>query len=542
MKNLLLKAEKLPAFWMGAFLACLFSFFYWISIYNIPFEQMEGIARGWNLASQMSWPDFFYYLLRPVSTALTSSGQHLIDVRVSESMIQKVLYIFWGESLPALRVMNIAAAFILILLYFRLLLNLTRNKIASFLAVFFLFATPAYLWVMMEYGDYAPTDQVFLLTYFFLLFHVFTAAASETKNKFPFALKILALWFWGMVTINAKEPNKLLVPAVSWALLLINPGFNLFCNQKKLKRLLSIAGCVLVLSLPLVLVEFKGVNPMKLSWSGPFHQFFFQPNGWEDEKRMCLFTLERVLPVSVLANFGFFLCWPLLILLVLRLLRVFKNTPEPQPKPVISTPLFLAVWFFVSTAFYIFQDSDTFFRYLSWSLMPFTAVCAVFLTDTLRRMSPKTKALTALLLCGLVSYKIADNFQHSLFFRRQLEKIWISKWAFQQKVYEDSQGIEKASLFKLYDFWSYDPFAIEQFPYMPPANVQADTLETPAFKAKLDKMKKMYFVSYAEITKPGVTPLAKIDVDRLSVLSAMRSNRKKKQPSYYHLYRIDAQP
>lgn len=544
MRNLIRKIAAASPLQISLFLGCLFTAYFTVALQGIPFEQMEGVARGWNLAAKMSWPDFFYYLLRPVSAALTSSGQHLIDVRVSESMIQKVLYIFWGESMTALLVMNVIAAGILTVLFFRLTFYFTKNKLSSLLAVLFLFTTPAYVWVVMEYGDYSPTDQVFLLSYFFYFFYMITGSAAEIKSKFNFALKTVFLWLLGMVTLNAKEPNKLLLPALSWAVLLFNPRHNIWKPASgKRWPLIAIAVCLFILSLPLVFVEFKGAKPIELSWNGPFSQFFFQPNGWEDEKKMCLFTVERVLPVSVLANFGFFLCWPMLILLALRITRVIRGDRNSAVTPnMISTPLFLGLWLLGSTAFYLFQDSDTFFRYLSWALMPFTIICAVFLTDTVRKISPKFRRITALILCALVIYKITDNFQHSLFFRRQLEKIWSPKWTFQEKVYADYKNLGKTSLFGLYDFWSYDAYAIEQFPYMPPANITAEKLETPEFKAKLKELGKMYFVSYSAIENgPGkITPLAKVDVDRLSFLSAMRANRKKKPASYYYLYRIDA--
>lgn len=538
MKDSIQKIAKLPSALLALFLSGFFAFYFAVALQGIPFEQMEGIPRGWALASKMSWPEFFQYLLRPVSTALTSSGQHLADVRISESMVQKFLYMFWGESMMPLLVMNVLAAALLVILFFNLAFYLTANKLSSLLATVFLFTTPVYLWVVMEYGDYAPTDQVFLLAYFFLFFNLM---GLRKKISGVTVLKIILLWLTGMIAVHAKEPNKLLVPAVSWALLFLNPKNNLWKPAAGKLWSVLMAGCVFILSLPLVLVEFKSQKPLVLSWNGPFNQFVFQTNGWEDEKAMCLFTLERVLPVSVLANFGFFLCWPLLILAAWRLVGLFKKQNAVMPERPISAWLFLGVWLSVSVSFYLIQDSDTYFRYLSWALMPFALVAAVFLTRTVSLITPKIRIAVAILLCGLVIFKIADNFQHSLFFRRQLEKIWAPKWSFQEKVYQDSQNLDKVSLFGLYDFWSYDPFAIEQFPYMPPANVTPEKLNSPEFLNNLKKFGKMYFVSYSEITAgPGkITQLAKMDVDRLSTLSAMRANRKKKPASFYYLYRID---
>ena len=548
--------------------ALLVFFLFYFSLYlqNIPYEQ-EPAVGGWMEASQLSWGKILYYLFRPVSQALSANNSILIQVRVTEHLALKLLHQIFGDSMGIVTAYNVSLALILAFLVFRFIHRWTGHVLAGFLCVLFLLATPAYGWAIMEYGDFSPLDQILLLCYLGYFMEVFKKIVEgkfQQFSKSQQALRWFGLWFLGMIALRAKEPNMFLVPGLSWLLFFLNPSGNFFKpGQKSNRKIFSLLGMILfLLSLPIILVRSKPVQTGLFS-----HDFFenlsclifYNPYSsphpkapYAGEKICALFSLKDSYPSTILANYGCLLLWFIIFSCLCFAVYQWSKKEKAGRLPGVSAPLLLTGWIFLALMFNGAYQSLYYTRYLTWVLLPLTLFITLGLTKLSSLLAGKKKIIYVVILLALVSVKIGENFTHSIYTRKGLERIWVAKWTFRNDIYKDQTNAKKVRLFDLYRFWNprtewtrtVEPFL---WYHVGLKDKTERDLEKDGgnFKRMLQQFGFAYVTSDYPMTQlpwegmhGEITQVDELDTAKLSLLTSLNRKFSKKVPPIYYLYRV----
>ncbi len=525
----------------GFTLAAFFSLYYYFYLEGISYEQEAGI-RGWLAAINIPWGRYVGYLLSPISERLTATQSNYVTIRVTEFFFLKALYLAFKDSMTAVAIFNGLVGITLGIAMFLFGYRCTKSVLAAFLYPLFLLTTPAYGWTVMEYGDSGPSDQIFLLCYCgFFLWHLKKIIEEPAK---PLDLgrifSLVALWFVGMLAIKAKEPEKFLVPAISWVMVLFNPSSNLFKSdaRQRVQGFLPLCIVLALLSLPLVLVK-EGAPEHVFGWQDPFYWLFWNPFAWEPEKTCCLFTLHRGLPGSILSNFGFFLSWAAIFSTLAICRHWWKSGRKVLSPAGISITLLLLSWTLMGLSFHTKARCLFWIRLMTWDLPPFGLLVAFGFTRFLGISKGRTKTVLATLLVALTLCKIADNIRHSVYFRQELASIWVPKAIFRAEVYKDATGAKDDSLFNVYNYWwPRNDFTRELEPYMYHKE-RHDLLQDGKFENFLRRYKTVYVGSNHPLELPWKTVLLKeIDASKLSRLATLKSRFSSEPPKRYYLYRV----
>jgi len=547
------KAKQISFYFPLILLLLLVGGYYSLFLPGIPYEQLPGVSNGWQVAAKTPWIHLIGNLFSPFSAQFTATDAFLAQVRVTESLIHKLIYMFFGESMTALMIFHILTALLFAGLIYQMTIRLTQKTWIGFLTAIFLLTTPAYGWVIMEYGDYSPLDQVLLLVYFLMFLPQFDGALSKDKDSSSpakLAFDRFLLLAVGMIAVHAKEPNKFLIPGVSFILLFFNPQGNLWkASRDERLKLFSLLAVTLLLACPIFFVLNRSEGDFSWSWMGPLKNVFFYPtHEWDREKTICLFTIKRALPVSVLSNFGFFLGWAVILCGIFLIGLFFKSRKHPgsapQSKSAVSLPFFLLSWLVLSSCFYFIYDSGTFFRYISWALLPFCFLAAWIIGKAIDAARGKSKLIVSVLLIAIVIYTFIDNAQHFMFIRRQLESIWVPKWTFLKKVYLDYYQKNDVGIFDLYTHWAGngDARVLKVFHYLPPTDLSEENLREERFLNEVKKSGKFYFSSTKQLSAPSgmrLVLLQELDLKRLTPFSRWFHNLKRKPVRPIYLYRLD---
>jgi hypothetical protein len=519
-------------------LTVVFGAYFMLYLQGIPYEQITGVGT-WYRSLSVSWGEMFGHLLNPVTARLTAVGRVLLEVRVTESMILKALYAWTADSVAAVAVYNtiVAVALALAVLWFAT--KFTGSVLAGFLCSSFLLTTAAYGWAVMEYGDFGPSDQLFILMFLGLFLHQFNQAIQGELQPWngKRILGLALLWLLGMIAIRAKEPGRFLIPSISWALLLFNPSINLFrCERQRRRRnLWPLAAVAILLTLPIVLVKEAYAPEVTFSITDPFYWLFWNPQGWEPEKTSSLLTLRRSFPVSILSNYGFILAWAGILGGIALTVRWWKTPKGEARTPNASIPLLLALWALAGLALHAGAVNLLWTRYMTWDLLPIGFLFAICFVRCLDFFKGKTKTLIACVLVILVSYKIVDNVRHSLYIRQELESIWTPKWNFLTKVYQEDQGVQDESIFNVYKYWYLNrtdfTHKLEPFLYHKERLTLAEDRE---FAAILTEYGKAYVGSSHPLNLPWKAVLLKdLDAANLSWITSWKAKlTNKKYPHY----------
>ncbi len=537
------KALVIAAILLFAGSAFYFSFY----VQGIPYEQEEGITRGWADAANTSWKELFTYLLSPKSNEIKADGSNLITVRVTESILHKLIYILFGQSMTAMTIFNIFVTAIFAVFVFLLGFKILNNLLIAFLATAYLLLMPAYGWNSMEFGSYSPLDQLLLIAYLMLFAYCLERSFWEDTGKHSKIRVALfsytGLWFLGMCAIRAKEPNIFLVPALSWFVLLLNPARNIWkASPFERKRILGLAAVVGLLTLPMVWAN-KHPDELNPFWDCPVRVFMWNPNGWEPETVPCLLTLERTMPVSVLSNFGFFLGWVIVIGAIFVSIHMVKNRPAAGRGRLIYWPALLFVWFLISEAFFIHFCSVEFIRHQVWILLPFTLLVALLFKNLIELCKGRRvlQYIVILALLVLSIEKTVNNVSYSIFIRQHLERLWVTKWEFREAIYKDINQTHEAPLFELYHYWHFPSNRVRAlFPFMESEQDKTDLLQSEEFLSHLREFKTAYVVSPKPVTSlfPGLRLelIHHFDLNKASWLTTVK--KRKRNPRPYYLYRV----
>ena len=525
-------------------LALVFSIFYGFYLQGIPYEQ-EGALRGWAKATETSWPKMLGYLFRPFSVGATANNDTLIQTRVTESLILKGLHQLFGDSMTMITVYNLILVVVFASLVLWFAYQWAASLVAACLVAVFLLTTPAYGWSVMEYGDFSPLDQILLLCYLGFFITLFQESLRESSESLSWKkiLPLVGLWLLGILTVKAKEPNKFLVPGLSWLLILFNPSGNLFRSSRRIKIYGLIPLCLVLILLSLPAVWVQGPAPKLFSarqLRDPFYIFFCNPFGYEPEKRSALFSLKNAFPSSIVSNFGFFLSWSAMLAALLLGIRKLKSKWNKTSGASVSIPFLLAGWTLLALAFHAIFKSLEFTRYLTWSLLPFAILIACLFTAVVNPFSLKTKKFAAGLVILFLVLKVGDNLQHSLYVRKGLERIWVPKWDFRTEVYKDQTGNKKPGLFEMYRYWfPRTDFTRAIEPYLGHEEARGELAKDAVFAEILKKFGVAYVASNRPLKLPWKAELIKeLNPANFSLLSSLKYKFSKKKPNHYHLYRV----
>lgn len=530
---------------IGLILSILILVFFGFYLQGIPFEQ-EGGVRGWWQSSQTPWAQMFSYLFSLHSERPMAGNDILIQTRVTESIIQKGLFALFGDSIGSIAIFNLLVVVLFAFMVLWFTTKWTGNLPVATLTVIFLLTTPAYGWSIMEYGDYAPFDQLLLLLYFGMFIPLFEKILREEKPSLSWRriLNFVLLWLVGVLALRVKEPNKFLIPGLSALLIVFNPGGNLFrtTRDRLLRGFLPLCGLALLWGLPTVLVKEPPGSPL-FHWDGlkdPFYIFFWNPFGFEKERFCTLFSWRRAYPSSILSNFGFFLNWALIAAgTYLSLTR--KGIWKKPDIPHVSIPLLLTGWTLTALAFHVVFKSLEFTRYLMWALLPFTLLVAMIFSMFFNQWEGRTRKVLAIALISFAVLRIFDNLQHSLYARKALERIWVPKWEFRAQVYKDQKGLDKAGLFEFYSYW----FPRTEFtkliePYLEHERDRQQLAADPQFRSILEKFGVAYVASPEPLTLPWKTTLIReMNQKNFSILTAFKKRFSKKPMKRFYLYRVN---
>ena len=522
---------------LGIFLAIFYSFY----LQSIPYE-VDDAVTVWRAATQLPWHEMALRIFRPVSEFLIPgelSWETALYGRITELVLLKALFLIFGDSLNGIHAYTVVLVILLSALVMVFVFRLTGNWLAAFFAALFLTTTPAYAWTIMEFGDSAPADQVFLLVHLVFFYNVLSRALQGNLKTH----ELLLLWVTGMLAIRVKESNVFIAAGVPWLMLLANSGGNLLkCDSRQKTNLKKISFILFVLSLPLFLLKHRPLN-RPVPWESlkaPFYIFFQNPFGWEAERVCCLFSWKRSFPVSILSNFGFFLSWTFIVAGIFLMLRRKRFLLRCAP---VSGFMMCGVWSFIALAFHIYHHGFVFTRYLTWALLPFTLAVTLTLYDFLNVLDGRKKKIFAVLLIVFATVKIGDNFFHSLYIRQELEKIWVPKWAFRKAIYEDQTHRQAKGLFDLYGFWHpSSEFTKDAGAYLFYNKTAKQLINDAEFKRLVKKYRTFYFST----SEPAPDfpwsgrLLLSFDDSSFSLLTRFKMRFSGRLPNRYYLYKVAA--
>ncbi|GEM_PF-6995049 len=132
--------------------------------------------------------------------------------------------------------------------------------------------------------------------------------------------------------------------------------------------------------------------------------FLNRTSGYEAEKTLVLFSLDAQLPVSVMRNFGMFMSWGMIFLVLCCLKkRIFGD----------ARFLTVAAWLYQIILFSGFTRNEP--RYLTDILIPAVILMACLTSDVFRNISRTFRyCLGIFLLIGYV-FAVSNNFSHLVF-------------------------------------------------------------------------------------------------------------------------------
>ncbi len=538
---------------LAAILAIWTGGFYFFYLEGIPYEQEPAVSTGWIKAVHLSWPQILKQTFSPVSYSLTANDVDLTRVRVTEHLALKLIYQLFGPSSTAVLVYNVGLAVLFSLLVFFLFYKLTENGFVSFLGSVFLLATPAYGWAIMEYGDFAPLDQILLMLYFWFYvwaFHRWRIGYFDQSNRpLQAVFTFVSIWLLGMATMRGKETNLFLVTGISWLLFFFNPQYHVFHSDSKLKirHFLPLGITLVLLTLPIIFVNHPASVKAAVGrnfFLNPIYMFLYNPGpSYAGEKFCPLLSLESKFPSTILGNFGFGLSWIILLGgIVFGIWRLRFHPKRSEASARASMVLVLSGWAIIASAFYVVYPAFYYTRYLAWLLLPFTLLVAYGFTQAIRLLHGKIKIGAILLVTSLVFLQIGENLSHSFYMRKGLERIWTPKWIFRTQIYQDRTGDLSPDFFEVHSYWyprtdftkAIEPFLVH---HVEEVNRVA---QDPKVGEVLEKFKIAYVTSNQLLNLPWKNTLIRqVDASNLSTLTRLIGKFSKKKPPTYYLYRIE---
>ena len=539
----------LPIF-CGLAVSAILLFYYFFFLEGIPFE-VDDVIPSWYLLTKISWGKMFIYLFNPISEYATAHRDlSLVSVRVLESLIFKGVVQVWGDRMLPIFLYNLVIVGFFAFSICLFVHKLTKNVYIGMICSIFLLTTPAFGWTIMEYGDFAPLDQLVLVGFVWFLvsqLEYLLKGPSFSVITYQWLIRLVILWAVGMIAIRTKETNAIIVFGLFWIMVLFNPTFNLFRSLPQKRRLGFIPLCLVgfLLTLPLILVKNRTALIGMLthqSFGAPFFIFFQNPFGWEPEEACALFTLKRYLPCSILSNFGFFISWLFLIFSFCLVIYHFRIRKEAPPVPKVSYATFLIAWLCLGLMQHTIHPGYSFMRYLTRSLLPFTFFCAFIFGLGLSLCKGRWKKFLVLILITAAFFKIAVNIEDSVYIRKRLEKLWNIKWIFRREFYKDKMGEITPGLFELYIFSQKNmQYMLKLDQYILENDDRNNLIRDENFKKLLEQYGSLYAISSKSLTAlPWKTTLLKeINPSHFSTLTRLKSELSSKAQEKILLYRID---
>lgn len=522
-------------------LAIFFGIYFYFFAQNFPYE-IDEVLPSYGLLKDVSYSELLARAFSPTSFSTFSGALYeYIFVRVTECFLYKDIL---QDHMWRIFYYNMTLTILLVLMVYRLSLRFIQSTLGASLCIIFLLTTPAYGWSLYELGESSPADQVFLLIYFRFLIRQFQRIRTSSAYSIDVKqiLRFVILWIIGMLTIRVKNTNLVVVPLLTTLLVLFYPGFNMFVSQKR-KRLglLMILLIGIYCGLPALIAERNPPDTLISRFfdlKNLYYIFIQNPFGWEAEKLPVLFRLNRQLPTSLLAQFGFFLAWTL----VLGSGIVFwTKKPAPEKGPAFSYGFFVSIWIVSSSVIYIFGGWLIFTRHMIYLLLPTVVGAFYILFNFVRRTPNKFHKAATVFIVVAVLFQIGDNFRHALYLREQHEKLWGSKWAFRKAIYKERTGHEPSRMFDLTNYWFPWPKDLWDISvYLDARSRVPDFSSGSDFSNLVDRYNTIYLATHEELTD---TPwqeilILKLNPAHFSSLSKFVERFKNAQETYY-LYRIE---
>ncbi len=439
---------RLAAALVFVFLSLYYSFLIW----DIPFnnDQVGDMVLG---SIEAPWSYFPARILNPRTEYWSVlGGRQLMAIRLTQPLVFKTLYAFFGENMDrAVVACRIALAGLLGMAVFWLLYRVTGNTVLSFFGPLFLLTAPFYGIGFAEIRESEPFSQFFLVLYvlaFCALYERARREISQARSLGKFLAAAAGLWLLGMLAIRTKEPEKITVPLLSWTLLMLNPGHNPLKNFVailKNTRYWALSLVAALLTVPLIWhKDYHADTQTLVNFLNPLRVLFWDTIGWESEKAISLFNFHPGLPGSLFGALGLGLSWCVVIGSAALLWRVWCGLRDPRSGVKKSGPIsyffFFSVWLASMLAMFASGLALWDIRHMA---MPFLPFCLLIFYGCQRLLpfNSKKKAWLAGMLIVLISIQITQNMRHSVYIRQEYGgKIWVAHHNSRVEVYKQLTG------------------------------------------------------------------------------------------------------
>ncbi len=465
-------------------------------------------------SNAISWKTFLGWLFSPWSESVYEDGWffHMI-ARPVQPFFFKILFTFFrDETLPYLLCRTAIAGALGALIY-GLLYRFTASALFSLLGSLFVMTNPGTGASLVEFWDTEPLGQVFqagALLCFLGLFAPWTSNGQPRQRTLKFALLLAGFYLAGSLAVKTKDTEKLMLPLLLWGFIFVTvfagKWFGVARARVDRRTALVLAVCALIL-LPLIWVKKFGIAPMENHPWDMLKIIFWNPQGWEPERMISLFRLQRQLPCSVFASFGFALSWVLVLLSVPFLMRLMR----PEFLRERRWFLLLLLWLGLSLPIFIVRPGLHLPRYLILPLIPIAMMFCLMVRTVLdawpARWAKIAKAIVALLLL----VQIADNARHALYFRNVLPAIWIKQYKMREEVYKHLTGRTSVRPLELHRAMRNLHYPIERMDLLYPVH-RPDLFKNAQFLAMLDRYGAVYVGAVEPMQeRPGLRLIRCID-------------------------------
>lgn len=161
--------------------------------------------------------------------------------------------------------------------------------------------------------------------------------------------------------------------------------------------------------------------------------------GYDDEPRSAFFSLDHIWPVSIARTIGFPLLWSIVFLVLIyvfnKLVRKckYKNLILFFENDVIQISVF---WTLIELFLFGFFQPDP--RYFSGTMIPITILISRLVYCVAHQFQKSwVKTILVMFVVGTVLWALIENFQHTIWRRRQMGQTGNAYTNVAQVIYED---------------------------------------------------------------------------------------------------------